>query len=40
MPLEMSKRGRTGYKDEWDLSGILGVRLRSRNAHGKLQDQQ
>lgn len=40
MPLDLAKRGRTQYADEWDITGVLGVRLNSRNSHAKLQDQQ
>jgi hypothetical protein len=40
MPLEMSERPRTTFADTWDITGMLSIVFHTRNAHGKLQDQQ
>ena len=38
--IDMAKRGRVNHSDEWDITGVIGLRLNSRSAHAKLQDQQ
>lgn len=40
LPFEMLARGRTKLAYEWDVTAWFGMRLKSRNAHGKLQDVQ
>jgi len=40
LPIEMMARGRQNYASNWDVTAWLGVALRARNAHGKLQDVQ
>lgn len=40
MQLEIVKRGRTQYATELDITGKIGLKLNSRNAHGCLQDVQ
>ncbi len=40
MQLELTKRGRTQYATELDITGKVGLKLNSRNAHAVLQDVQ